>query len=234
MSNNEHNTFSWKISPQKHPTPNEHAPLRIAVLISGSGSNLQALIDACEGGQLPGVEIVLVVSNRADVQGVQRALRHKLPTLYLPWLQQSQREEAEAKLLATLQLFQADLVVLAGWMRIFTPDFVKQFPMRMINLHPALLPDDGAGKTYVTNNGTIIPAFRGLHVVRQALEADIAITGSTVHYVTSEVDAGPVLARAEVPILLGDTEETLHERIKLEEHRLIVEAVRMIQNTKPH
>lgn len=212
--------------------PNEPTPLRIAVLVSGSGSNLQALIDACEGGQLPEVEIVLVVSNRADVQGVQRALQHKLPTLYLPWTQQEQRTAAETKLLSVLQLFQVDLVVLAGWMRIFTPDFVKQFPHRMINLHPALLPDDGASKTYTTSNGAIIPAFRGLHVVRQALEAGIKVTGSTVHYVTPEVDTGPVIARTEVPILPDDTEETLHERIKQVEHKLVVEGVRWFQRIK--
>ena len=199
------------------------APLRIAVLISGSGSNLQALIDAIESGQLPRVEIVLVVSNKPDVPGLQRALKHRLPTLYLPW---KRREEAEARLAAILQLFRVDLIVLAGWMRIFTPEFVTQFPRRIINLHPALLPDDCTSKTYITSDGIEIPAFRGLHVVKQALDAGMKVTGSTVHYVTPEVDAGPVICREEVVIEEGDTEETLHERIKRVEHRLIVEAVR--------
>lgn len=204
-------------------------PLRIAVLVSGSGSNLQALIDAIKGGQLPRVEIVLVVSNKPDALGLQRALTHKLPSLYLPWIQ---REAAEERLLSILHLFQVDLLVLAGWMRIFTPHFVSQFPVRILNLHPALLPDDGMSKTYITSEGSTIPAFRGLHVVRQALEAGIKVTGSTVHYVTPEVDAGPVLCREEVPILEGDTEETLHERIKRVEHRLIVEAVRRLSEAK--
>ena len=198
-------------------------PLRIAVLISGSGSNLQALIDASESGQLPGVEIVLVVSNQPAAPGLQRALKHKLPSLYLPW---KQREEAEARLIAILHLFQVDLIVLAGWMRIFTASFVTQFPRRIINLHPALLPDDGMSKTYITSSGIEIPALRGLHVVKQALDAGLKVTGSTVHYVTAEVDAGPVICREEVVIEEGDTEETLHERIKRVEHRLIVEAVR--------
>ena len=201
----------------------DSSPLRIAVLISGSGSNLQALIDASESGQLPGVEIVLVVSNQADAVGLQRALKHKLPALYLPW---KQREEAEARLIALLHLFQVDLIVLAGWMRIFTASFVTQFPCRIINLHPALLPDDGMSKTYVTSSGVEVPALRGLHVVKQALDADMKVTGSTVHYVTPEVDAGPVLCREEVTIEEGDTEETLHEQIKRVEHRLIVEAVK--------
>ncbi len=199
------------------------ALLRIAVLISGSGSNLQALIDAGERGELPGVEIVLVVSNQPAAPGLQRALKHKLPSLYLPW---KQREEAEVRLTAILHIFQVDLIVLAGWMRIFTPSFVTQFPRRIINLHPALLPDDGMSKTYITSSGIEVPALRGLHVVKQALDAGLKVTGSTVHYVTAEVDAGPVICREEVVIEEGDTEETLHERIKRVEHRLIVEAVR--------
>ncbi len=207
------------------------APLRIAVLVSGSGSNLQVLIDAIEEEQLLGVEIVLVVSNKSDALGLQRALKHKLPLLYLPW---TQREAAEERLLAILHLFQVDLLVLAGWMRIFTSHFVSQFPMRILNLHPALLPDDGMSTIYITSDGSTIPALRGLHVVRQALEVGIKVTGSTVHYVTPEVDAGPVLCREEVPILEGDTEEILHERIKQIEHKLIVEAVRRLSEVKIH
>jgi phosphoribosylglycinamide formyltransferase 1 len=207
---------------QRH-SEEDAAPLRIAVLISGSGSNLQALIDASESGQLPGVEIVLVVSNQPDAVGLQRALKHRLPALYLPW---KQREEAEARLTAILRLFQVHLIVLAGWMRIFTAQFVTQFPQRIINLHPALLPDDGMSKTYITSSGIEVLALRGLHVVKQALDAGLQVTGSTVHYVTPEVDAGPVICREEVVIEEGDTEETLHERIKRVEHRLIVEAVR--------
>jgi phosphoribosylglycinamide formyltransferase-1 len=202
----------------------QKASLHIAVFISGTGSNLQALIDAIESRQLPGIEIVLVVSNKANAHGLQRALNHKLPAIYLPW---KQREEAEARALALMKLFQVDLIVLAGWLRIFSPDFIAQFPRRMINLHPALLPDDGAD-TYITSDGTTIPALRGLHVVRRAIEANLKITGSTVHYVIPEVDAGPVLSRAEIPIRAGDTEETLHERLKEREHHLIVETVRQI------
>jgi phosphoribosylglycinamide formyltransferase 1 len=202
-----------------------HGPFRIAVLVSGSGSNLQALIDALESKQLPGAEIVLVVSNKADAYGLQRALHHKLPSIYLPW---RQRAEAEAKLTSLLTLFQADLVVLAGWMRIFNAEFITHFAGRIINLHPALLPDDGMGNTYTTSDGTVIPVFRGLHVVKHALEAGVKVTGSTVHYVTPEVDAGPAICRAEVKIEDGDTEETLHERIKEAEHQLIVEAVKKV------
>jgi phosphoribosylglycinamide formyltransferase-1 len=229
---------------------NEHEiqkpPLRLGVLISGSGTNLQALIDAIENQQLPGVEIALVASNNPDAHGLQRALKHKIPAIYLPWRKanvgaqfiapieqfiapKSGMPESEARLAALLQLFQADLIVLAGWMRIFSATFLEHFPQRVINIHPALLPDAGTGSTYTTSDGTQIPVFRGLHAVKQALDAGVKVTGSCVHYVTPEVDAGPVICREEVTIEEGDTEETLHERLKLVEHKLIVEAVRKLR-----
>ncbi|MBX5455382.1 MAG: phosphoribosylglycinamide formyltransferase [Thermogemmatispora sp.] len=196
--------------------------LRLGVLISGSGTNLQAIIDACESARLQAVEIALVVSNVAGAAGLQRALKHRLPAIYLPW---REREEGERRLAALLELFRVDLVVLAGWMRILSADFLARFPRRVINLHPALLPDDPSADVYIASDGSAIPAFRGLHAVRQALEAGVRVTGSTVHYVTPAVDAGPVLCRAEVPIQEGDSEETLHERIKAVEHSLVIEAI---------
>jgi len=164
--------------------------LRLGVLVSGSGSNLQALIDAIESRELPNIEIALVVSNKADAVGLQRALRHKVPAIYLPW---KQPLESEAKLTALLHLFQVDLLVLTCWMRILSADCLEQFPQRVINLHPALLPHDGLGTNYITTDGASIPVFRGLHAVKQALDAEVTVTGSTVHYVTAEVDAGPAI-----------------------------------------
>lgn len=220
---------------------NENEPqsssLRLAVLISGSGSNLQALIDAIESQQLPGIEIALVVSNKADAYGLQRALKHKVPAIFLPWRHNVGAQfiappvgmaENESRLTALLHLFQVDLVVLAGWMRILSPAFLEQFPRHVINIHPALLPDDGTGSTFITSDGTQIPVFRGLHAVQQALNAGVKVTGSSVHFVTPEVDAGPVICREEVAVREGDTEETLHERLKVVEHRLLVEAVRLL------
>jgi phosphoribosylglycinamide formyltransferase-1 len=210
-------------SPNSQTTQPKQAPLRIAVLVSGTGSNLQTLIDAVESQQLVGVEIVLVISNKANAQGLQRALKHKLPTAYIPW--EKKREEAEDRISALIHLFQADLIVLAGWMRIFSANFTAQFPQRIINLHPALLPNNGE-ETYTTSDGTIIPALRGLNVVEQALEAGLKVTGSTIHYVIPAVDAGPVIGNAEVAIEPTDTADTLHEKIKIQEHLLIIEAVR--------
>jgi phosphoribosylglycinamide formyltransferase-1 len=136
----------------------------------------------------------------------------------------------EARLTSVLHLFQVDLIVLAGWMRILSAPFLEQFPRRVINLHPALLPDDGTDSIFTTKDGTEIPVFRGLHAVKQAIDAGVRVTGSTVHYVTPEVDAGPAICREEVAIEPGDTEEGLHERVKVVEHRLIVEAVKRIKN----
>ena len=240
-------SFAWKIPRKLHtsgkPEETSETPqhsLRLGVLISGSGSNLQALIDAIENKQLTEVEIALVVSNNANAYGVQRALKHNVPVIYLPWVrlagaqfivpQKGEMSESEVKLTALLQLFRVELIVLAGWMRILSAAFLEQFPQQVINLHPALLPDDGTGHTYTTHDGTPIPVFRGLHAVKQALDAGVKVTGSTVHYVTPEVDAGPVICREEVAIVPGDTEESLHERIKAVEHRLIVEAVRMCKS----
>ena len=213
----------------------QNLSLRLGILISGSGTNLQAIIEAIESQQLPGVEIALVVSNKADAYGLQRALKHNLPAIYLPWEQRPvgaqfiaprlTMSESESRLTTLLHLFQVDLIVLAGWMRILSAAFLEQFPQRVINIHPALLPDDGTGSTFTTKNGIQIPAFRGLHAVQQALDAGVKITGSCVHFVTPEVDAGPVICQEEVVIEEGDTEETLHERLKFVEHRLIVRAV---------
>ena len=245
MSSNENQGFEPKEQDRAVGMLHEsHNPLlRLGILISGSGSNLQALVDAIESQQLPGVEIALVVSNKADAYGLQRALKHKLPAIYLPNVgaqfiapesiaPKPTMSESESRLTALLRLFQVDLIVLAGWMRILSAAFLEQFPQRVINIHPALLPDDGTGSTYTTSDGTQIPVFRGLHAVQQALDAGIKITGSCVHFVTPEVDAGPVICREEVAIEEGDSEETLHEKLKVVEHRLIVEAVRRCKSVE--
>ena len=233
MSGQRAGRFEWRIL--EDGTPGRSAPeqkLRLGVLISGSGTNLQAIIDAIEGGQLPGVEIALVLSNNAAAYGVQRALQRKLPVIYLPWRrfpagaflrEMTPNEERVASL---LQLFQADLVVLAGWMRILSAPFLDRFARRVINIHPALLPPAGTGDTYTLSTGEQIPALRGINAVKMALDAGLKITGSSVHYVTAEVDAGPVICQQEVPIEPGDTEESLHERLKAVEHRLLIEAIR--------
>lgn len=203
---------------------------QVAVLLSGSGSNLQALLDAEAAGAL-GAQVCLVVSDRADAYGLQRALGRGIAAAHVPLApapRGPEREQARAaweqRLAAVTAAFTPDLVVLAGFMRILSPAFLAWFPGRVINQHPALLPEDG-GETYTTSAGLTIPALRGAHVVPEALRRGLPVTGCTIHRVTPRVDDGPVLARAEVPILAGDTVESLHERIKGEERRLIVAVV---------
>lgn len=184
---------------------------KLVVLISGSGSNLQALIDASEVGKLS-ADIVAVFSNRAEAYGLQRAEKHRIPTAVVrPF---GGRAEYDAHLAGLVANFAPDWIILAGWMRILTMNFLGRFPNRVINLHPAL-----PGQ------------FPGTHAIERAFEAywrgELQQTGVMVHLVPDEqVDAGPVLGHAVVPILAEDTLDTLTERIHQVEHRLLVETVK--------
>ncbi len=212
----------------------------VAVLLSGSGSNLQALLDAQDAGLL-GAEVGLVLSDRADAYGVQRALGRNIPAAFVPLPRAGSPAERaairaawERRLLGVLNAFEYDLVLLSGFMRVLSADFLAGCRAPVINQHPALLPDPGrpfdassvsGGDTVTTSAGIVIPALRGAHVVADALRRGLPVTGCTIHRVTPAVDDGPVLARAEVPILPGDDEAALHERIKAQERRLVVEVV---------
>ncbi len=198
---------------------------RIAVLLSGSGSNLQALIDARATGTLP-AEIALVVCDRAAAYGIQRALSNNIPAIFAPLNRPRHgpsRAAWELQLADLINLFAVDLVLLSGFMRVLSASFLERCYAPVINQHPALLPDGGGEN--VTVDGITIPALRGAHVVADALRLGLPITGCTIHRATPIVDDGPILARASVPVLPGDDEAVLHERIKAEERRLIVEVV---------
>ena len=215
-------------------------PFSVAVLLSGSGSNLQALIDAIEEGALD-IRIALVLADRADAYGLQRALQHELPAAFVPLPRPAGPTETRAlaraawerRLLAVLNAFEYDLVLLSGFMRVLSADFLAGCRAPVINQHPALLPDpgrafdagQGSGGDTVTTSAGVIPALRGAHVVAEALRRGLPVTGCTIHRVTPAVDDGPVLASAEVPILPEDDEAALHERVKIEERRLLVEVV---------
>lgn len=210
-----------------------HKPFTIAVLLSGGGSNLQALIDARDAGEL-GAEIGLVVSDRAEAGGLQRALGRRIPAAYVPLAptggdattRAAVRGAWERRLIGVIRSFDPDLVVLSGFMRVLSAAFLDQIGSPVINQHPALLPD--GGDTVTTSDGRVVPALRGAHVVADALRLGLEVSGCTVHRVTPAVDDGPVLARAEVPVLPGDDEAALHERIKAQERRLLVEVVRQL------
>jgi phosphoribosylglycinamide formyltransferase-1 len=198
---------------------------RLAVLASGTGSNLRALIEAVESGQLE-AEIALVVSNRRS-GALEVASRAGIEGLYLPLAdtKDSQlRHRYTDELTRLLKARNIDLVIMAGWMLVLTEEIFEAFPNRVINLHPALLPD-GPEDWVISSSGHRLPALRGAKAVQMALELGLPVTGSTVHYATPKVDCGPVIDRVEVPIRPGDTPETLHGRIKEAEHRMLPVAV---------
>lgn len=189
---------------------------KLVVMISGGGTNLQVLIDAVKNGLLK-ADIALVVSNRRDAYGLERAESAEIPTLYFPLKPYTDdgkpRSEYDADLAAKVAEAEPTLIVLAGWMHIFSSAFLDHFPNKVINLHPALP-----------------GAFAGANAIERSFEAfvrgDIGVSGCMVHYVVPEVDAGPVIATAEVPFLPFDTLETYSKRMHAAEHQLILYAVR--------
>lgn len=183
---------------------------RIGVLISGRGSNLQAIIDATRDGRLDAV-VAVVVSNRAEALGLQRARDANIPTAVIDHRAFPGREAFERALVDELRRHDVALVCLAGFMRLLGPTFLEAFPNRILNIHPSLL-----------------PAFPGLHAQRQAFHYGVKISGATVHLVTAELDAGPIVLQAAVPVRHDDTEETLAARILVEEHRIYPEAIRIV------
>jgi phosphoribosylglycinamide formyltransferase-1 len=200
---------------------------RIAVLASGSGTNLQALLDAIACGALE-AEMVVVISDRAEAGVLPRAAAAGVPTVSLPLSDRRDpvlRQAYDCRLAEVLRAFDPDLIVLAGWMLILGPQFLNAFPGRIVNVHPALL-SDGEANEVQTSYGRL-PVLRGPRTVRDALRQRLPATGATVHYVTNAVDCGPVILREEVPVLPDDDEVRLHERIKAVEHRLLPRAVAM-------
>ena len=186
------------------------ARLRVGVLISGSGTNLQALIDDCARADAAS-EIVLVLSNRADAFGLTRAARAGLPHRVIDHRDHGSRGAFEQALSEALEAAGVELVCLAGFMRVLTADFVARWQDRLINIHPSLL-----------------PAFKGLDTHARAIAAGVRIAGCTVHFVRPEVDSGPIIVQAAVPVLTHDTAESLAARVLCEEHRCLPLAVRLI------
>jgi phosphoribosylglycinamide formyltransferase-1 len=182
----------------------------IGVLISGRGSNLQAIIDAIRDGRLD-ARLAIVISNRADAYGLERAREADVDTLVRDHKAWPSREAYEAVLVEDLRARNVDLVCLAGFMRLLGATFVSAFPNRILNIHPALL-----------------PSFPGLHAQRQAVEHGVKMSGATVHFVTTDLDAGPIVLQASVPVLDTDTEDTLSARILEAEHRIYPEAIQRV------
>ena len=182
---------------------------KIAILLSGRGSNFRAIHDAVQAGRI-NAEVALVFSNREEAPGLGIARERNLETLYLNPKLYANREEYDKEVVKEIRKREVDLVCLAGYMKILTPLFCRELRHRIMNIHPALL-----------------PSFPGLHVQKKALDWGVRYSGATVHFVSEEVDMGPIILQAVVPVLQEDTEETLSDRILKEEHKIYPEAVRL-------
>ena len=188
--------------------------LKLGVLISGNGSNLQSIIDHIEKGSLKAV-IKIVISNNPDALGLKRAEKHEIPCVVLKYGDFKSKEDFDSKLIQTLKDNGVDLVVLAGFMRIISPAFLKAFTHKIMNIHPALL-----------------PSFPGLHGQKQAIDYGVKFSGCTVHFVDEGVDTGPVIIQSAVPVFDDDTEESLSARIIKEEHKIYPRAIQLFADGK--
>ena len=184
------------------------------MLLSGRGSNFEALADSVRAGRIPEAEVAVVISNQPDAPGLQKAESRGIPTRMIP-SKGLQREAYDRQVVAVLQEFKVDLICLAGYMRLLSPYFVAAFPGKILNIHPSLL-----------------PSFPGLESQKQALEHGVKFAGCTVHFVDENLDAGPIILQAVVPVLDNDDEHSLSQRILKEEHRIYSEAVKLILEGK--
>jgi phosphoribosylglycinamide formyltransferase 1 len=190
--------------------PPINEPARIAILISGRGSNMVALADAVEDKRVPNAEITVVISDQKDAAGLQKANERGIETVVIERRGRT-REEHDREVIAALKERAVDLICLAGYMRILSREFVRTYRGRILNIHPSLL-----------------PSFPGLNAQKQALDYGVRISGCTVHYVDETLDGGPIIAQREVPVRYDDTVEILSARILAEEHKLYPEAVRRV------
>ncbi len=187
---------------------------RIGVLLSGRGSNFEALAESVVAGRIPSAEIAMVISNREGAPGIDHAKARGIATRVIP-SKGLEREAYDRQVASVLDEYKVDLICLAGYMRLLSPYFVAKFPNRILNIHPSLL-----------------PSFPGLESQRQALEYGVKFAGCTVHFVDENLDAGPIIVQAVVPVKDDDTEASLSERILKEEHRIYSEAVRIVLEGK--
>ncbi len=196
------------ISPQLSPEELKlEYPLKLGVLASGSGTNFEAIVKAIQEKKL-NAEISILIYNNSKAKVGEKAQRLKIPTILLNHRKFKQREDLDQAIVETLRQHQVEWVIMAGWMRIVTHVLLNAYPNHILNIHPSLL-----------------PSFKGIHAIEQALAAKVKITGCTVHIASSEVDSGPILLQAAVPILPDDTPETLHARIQVQEHIIFPQAI---------
>ena len=185
----------------------EGVPLKLGIMASGNGSNFEAVKSAIAQGQL-NAQIQVLIYNNPEAKAAARAANWGVPAVLLNHRDFQRREDLDKQIVQTLQQYEVEWVIMAGWMRLVTPVLIDAFSNQIINIHPSLL-----------------PSFRGVRAVEQAMDAGVKITGCTVHLVCLEVDSGPILLQAAVPVLPDDTPETLHARIQVQEHRILPPAI---------
>ncbi|MER3494412.1 MAG: phosphoribosylglycinamide formyltransferase [Mastigocladus sp. ERB_26_2] len=195
------------VSPQIQDALNQSTPLKLGIMASGSGSNFEAVAQAIKDKQL-NAQIQVLIYNNPDAYAAVRASNWNVPAVLLNHRDYNSREEFDRQIVQTLRQYDVDWVIMAGWMRLVTEVLIDAFPNKIINIHPSLL-----------------PSFKGSRAVEQALATGVKIAGCTVHLVCLEMDSGPILMQAAVPILPDDTPETLHARIQVQEHRILPQAI---------
>ena len=196
-------------------TPNlvtTDVPIKLGIMASGSGSNFEAVAQAIANQQL-NAKIQVLIYNKPGIKAIARAERWGVPAVFLNHRDYPSREALDQQIVHTLRQYEVECVVMAGWMRLITQVLIEAFPNRIINIHPSLL-----------------PSFKGVQAVEQALSAGVKIAGCTVHLVTLEVDSGPILVQAAVPVLADDTAESLHARIQVQEHRILPQAIALLRS----
>jgi phosphoribosylglycinamide formyltransferase 1 len=195
------------ISPNIFPKMLMSAPLKLGIMASGNGTNFEAVAEAIKNGELA-AQIQVLIYNNSSAKAAVRAENWGVPSVFLDHRKYKNREEFDQQIVQTLREYDVEWVIMAGWMRLVTSILIDAFPDKIINIHPSLL-----------------PSFKGVNAVEQALAAGVKIAGCTVHLVCLEMDSGSILTQAAVPVLPDDTPETLHARIQIEEHRILPQAI---------
>ncbi len=191
-------------------------PVKLGIMASGSGSNFAAIMEAIQGGKL-NAQVPVLIYNKPAAKVAIRAANFDIPSVLLNHKKYSSREALDQAIVETFQEYQVEWVVMAGWMRVVTQVLIDAFPDKLINIHPSLL-----------------PSFRGLKAVEQAIAAKVKVAGCTVHLVRLEVDSGPILIQAAVPVLPDDTPETLHARIQIQEHKILPQGIALAVNSESY
>ena len=211
MNSEQNNPTQVLVSPNLSPSQLKlDRPLQLGIMASGSGSNMEAIAKAIASNQL-NAEIKVLIYNNPEALVRSRAAKYHIPTVLINHRDYQQRAELDRVIVNTLRKYGVDWVIMAGWMRVVTQVLLEAFPQRVINIHPSLL-----------------PSFKGIRAIEQALKAKVKITGCTVHLVSLEVDSGEILMQAAVPVLPKDTSETLHARIQVQEHLILPQAIAII------